>query len=1287
MALLLLAGLEGMAQAHTWRWSYGRATSDPEHFHAVAVDDAEGSIYTVGDVENTSITIGSTTLLNQEQGILTKFDPWGNVLWYSPIIGSDQETAENLAIAPDGTVYVTGAFSGSCYFFSAGSSTLGQQLISLSSSKDIYLAAFSPSGTFLWARQVGNGNDDLFPDIAADATGISLTGAYRGSLTAGSQTSSTSLSTTTYNIFVIRFDLSGTQQWMVTGGTGSDDQPANIKSDDSRTYLGAVAGNTNLRWFGPGNTLLNSSTQTRSDHVIAAFNTNGSWAWGMSINDPSNSVVGYPNLALACSGLYMAGAVGGGSSFPAGITTANSHPHAYLMRLNPADGTVDWVKTGTVSSGGDRFNPRDITAGKNGLLHIGGTYDGTATYGSSSITSANGTDLFVLTTDTDGTLKRLTAINSSGEQYLSGIAADAYGGMIIAGSFNTALNIPGYILSGPNNANGFVAFAQFGDRTADPMSPALFNAPSAVCTGAAIDLSTWLMPRTAGHATAVTSSSNTTSASNALGAWDNNRAALQGGTGRIVLDLGTIVPAGEALHIRWRRSSGATGTSELRYETSLDQANWNANVTTTSRTNYLITKVILTTPARYIRLIAQNTQAPLDIDGVAYSFGNEAGGTWSGAGIAGSTLIPNASATTTSVTYQVDPLACGGTYSASLNVVSPPTSGSIHVSGGPLCPYANNGTLTLGGTSAPVVGWEWSSDGFAANINSIASTSTALSFNDLGASRSYRTVHDGGVCGLVYSTSPLVDVSDTEAPVIVCPGNKILSTSSSSCSAQVTYSTPVVTDNCNGSAPSSMAQYTYMGTFRGHTYFRSWAARPWGDAQLAATSVPNGHLLTINTADEEQWLNSVILAQTGSLFPYWMGLNDAGQEGTFVWANGDPVTYLNWAAAQPDNDNNGDHVYLNYAGGTGWDDAPSNINMNWIVEIDALPVIEPVRVNGPASGSTLAPGVSSVTYSATDHAGNSSTCSFNIAVLDSVPPVVTCPADIAVSPTTGTCSAPVVFAATAVDNCTASPTVSWSHASGSDFPTGSTTVTYAATDITGNAANCSFTVTVMDDQAPSLICPLFDEYPLLLGGAGCTLAFPDLRDSIGVSDCSAWTNTMSPAPGTLFTQDTLVQMTMWIEDEHGNGAWNNHTIRITGLSSNATVASACDSYTWAVNGTTYNTSGNYTHTVGCHTETLALTITPSSSNSTVASACDSYTWAVNGTTYSASGNYSHTVGCHTETLDLTITPSSSNSTVVSACDSYTWAVNGTTYSTSGNYSHTVGCHTETLDLTITPSSS
>ncbi|HNB81079.1 MAG TPA: hypothetical protein PLP14_03210 [Chitinophagaceae bacterium] len=163
-----------------------------------------------------------------------------------------------------------------------------------------------------------------------------------------------------------------------------------------------------------------------------------------------------------------------------------------------------------------------------------------------------------------------------------------------------------------------------------------------------------------------------------------------------------------------------------------------------------------------------------------------------------------------------------------------------------------------------------------------------------------------------------------------------------------------------------------------------------------------------------------------------------------------------------------------------------------------------------------------------------------------------------------------------------------------------------------------------------------------------------------------------------------------------------HTLNLTINNSTSNVANvtACDSYTWIANNSTYTTGGSYTMTsnnaAGClHTETLNLTINNSTSGSSAATSCDSYTWTCNGATYTSSGTYTctymNTAGClHTETLNLTVNSSTSASSSATACDSYTW--NGNTYNASGTYTQTslnaAGClHTETLNLTVNYSTS
>jgi hypothetical protein len=80
-------------------------------------------------------------------------------------------------------------------------------------------------------------------------------------------------------------------------------------------------------------------------------------------------------------------------------------------------------------------------------------------------------------------------------------------------------------------------------------------------------------------------------------------------------------------------------------------------------------------------------------------------------------------------------------------------------------------------------------------------------------------------------------------------------------------------------------------------------------------------------------------------------------------------------------------------------------------------------------------------------------------LLDTSPPVITCPPDIlveCVSPS----GAEVIFESSASDDEDCSPRIVCEPPSGSVFPIGNTAVTCTATDASGNASTCTFTVTV-----------------------------------------------------------------------------------------------------------------------------------------------------------------------------------------------------------------------------------
>lgn len=141
--------------------------------------------------------------------------------------------------------------------------------------------------------------------------------------------------------------------------------------------------------------------------------------------------------------------------------------------------------------------------------------------------------------------------------------------------------------------------------------------------------------------------------------------------------------------------------------------------------------------------------------------------------------------------------------------------------------------------------------------------------------------------------------------------------------------------------------------------------------------------------------------------------------------------------------------------------ACSKTNVTW-----ALPPIDGCVVTNitctPPRGSTFPVGTSPVTVVALGADGNSSTCTFNVTVTETVPPSVSCPANLTAPKAADQCGAVVNFVANGSDNC-GSATVTCVPASGSIFVVGTTIVTCTARDSSGNvSAPCSFAVNVLD---------------------------------------------------------------------------------------------------------------------------------------------------------------------------------------------------------------------------------
>ncbi len=150
-------------------------------------------------------------------------------------------------------------------------------------------------------------------------------------------------------------------------------------------------------------------------------------------------------------------------------------------------------------------------------------------------------------------------------------------------------------------------------------------------------------------------------------------------------------------------------------------------------------------------------------------------------------------------------------------------------------------------------------------------------------------------------------------------------------------------------------------------------------------------------------------------------------------------------------------------------------------------------VQNPAVGSIITSTSTTVIITAKDDAGNvSEACSFKVIIeteADTEPPVITCPNSITKNVDPGQCGTVVTFAnATAIDNSGDTPTITRVDITGLNsgdlFPVGQTTISYRATDEAGNFKDCDFTITVTDNEKPTIACPANISETVAFGESG-----------------------------------------------------------------------------------------------------------------------------------------------------------------------------------------------------------
>jgi hypothetical protein len=279
--------------------------------------------------------------------------------------------------------------------------TSGSLFDTISGSRDAFVAKFDAAGDLLWGRQMSSGGVDSGWGVAVDGAGnIVVAGSTEGLLG--------DVHHGGVDAFVTKFDPSGTPLWTRQFGTGA--------SDAARAVAVDGAGNVLLTGYTRGG--LSGSHRGSEDVFVVKLSPAGMTLWtkqlGTGAHDIPRGIV-----ADGAGDIIVVGYTGGS------LWGANQgESDVFVVKLNAAGGEVWGRQVGTPAS--------DIA---NGVATDGARNVLVAGYASGDLAGPHrgGVDAFVMKYDAAGDVVWTRQFGTTEADYAMGVAADGAASVLVAG--------------------------------------------------------------------------------------------------------------------------------------------------------------------------------------------------------------------------------------------------------------------------------------------------------------------------------------------------------------------------------------------------------------------------------------------------------------------------------------------------------------------------------------------------------------------------------------------------------------------------------------------------------------------------------------------------------------------------------------------------------------------------------------------------------------------------------------------------------------------------------------
>jgi uncharacterized delta-60 repeat protein len=365
------------------------ARSSNDYAYGVATDSS-GNVYVAG---GTNGGLDGNTNAGNTDLFVVKYNSSGTKQWTRQLGSSSRDSANGVATDSSGNVYVTGMTNGGL----DGCKNAGIE--------DLFVVKYNSSGTKQWTNQLGSSSRDSANDVATDSSGnIYVTGTTYWELDGNTSAGKADL-------FVVKYDSSGTWQWTKQNGTDRYDEARGVATDSS--------GNVYVTGYTEGGLDGNTSVG-KADLFVVKYNSSGTKQWTKQLGTWDSDFAN--GVATDSSGnVYVTGSTYRNLD---GNTSAGN-ADLFVVKYN-SSGTKQWTKQLGSSS---RDYANGIVTDSSGSVYVSGT-----TYGGlDGNTSAGNADLFVVKYNSSGTKQWTKQLGTSSTDTANGVATDSSGNVYVAG--------------------------------------------------------------------------------------------------------------------------------------------------------------------------------------------------------------------------------------------------------------------------------------------------------------------------------------------------------------------------------------------------------------------------------------------------------------------------------------------------------------------------------------------------------------------------------------------------------------------------------------------------------------------------------------------------------------------------------------------------------------------------------------------------------------------------------------------------------------------------------------